>query len=42
LYNYFDMKTVGLIFDEHITGKSNKRLFIWSMIYLDKFFKMYK
>lgn len=38
LYNFFDFTSVKKMVDEHIDDKKNRRLFIWSMIYLHNFF----
>jgi len=32
IFNYFDYKTVKDLINEHITGKQNRRLFIWSLL----------
>lgn len=42
VFAYFDQKAVNSIFSEHMSGKKNKRLFIWSIIYLNKFIEVFK
>ncbi|MDD2696650.1 MAG: asparagine synthase (glutamine-hydrolyzing) [Candidatus Pacebacteria bacterium] len=32
IFNYFDYKTVKTLIEEHISGKQNRRLFIWSLL----------
>ena len=32
IFNFFDKKTTQILFNEHISGKKNRRLFIWSII----------
>lgn len=32
IYNYFDYKTTRALGEEHIYGKQNRRLFIWSLL----------
>jgi asparagine synthase (glutamine-hydrolysing) len=47
IFNYFDYKTIKNLIEEHIRGKQNRRLFIWSLlcfewwnkIFLEKKFK---
>ncbi|MBI96910.1 asparagine synthase (glutamine-hydrolyzing) [bacterium] len=39
LYNYLDFESVNSLIDEHIAGKKNRRLFIWSMLNLEAWMK---
>ena len=32
IYNYFDYKTTKNLIQQHLEGKSNRRLFIWSLL----------
>src|SRR3989338_7696706 len=32
IYNFFDHKSVQRLVEEHLTGKQNRRLFIWSLL----------
>lgn len=32
IYNYLDKKAVQYLVDEHLSGKQNRRLFIWSLL----------
>jgi asparagine synthase (glutamine-hydrolysing) len=32
IYNYFDYNTVAGLIKEHIEGKHNRRLFVWSLL----------
>lgn len=42
IYNYLDPTSVRAIVDEHMSDKKNRRLFIWSLIYLHNFFEIFK
>jgi asparagine synthase (glutamine-hydrolysing) len=42
VFSYFDQKAVDSIFSEHLSGQKNYRLFIWSVIYLNKFMEVFK
>lgn len=39
LPQFFDRNTMGSIVQEHVKGEKNNRLCIWSLIYLNQFFK---
>lgn len=41
LYNFLDFSATKSMVDEHINDKRNRRLFIWSIIYLDNFLSIY-
>ncbi len=41
IFDYLDRKTVYDIIDEHLAGKSNRRLFIWSVLNLDKVLRVF-
>ena len=32
MYEFLDPKTVGRLVDEHLTGKANRRLLLWSLL----------
>jgi len=36
LYDYMDRKTVHALVDEHLSGKQNRRLFIWSLLNVEQ------
>lgn len=36
IYDYLDRQTVQLLIDEHLEGKQNRRLLIWSLLNLEK------
>ena len=38
LYNYFDYTEIQKKLSEHFEGKSNRRLLIWSLLYLQSLF----
>jgi asparagine synthase (glutamine-hydrolysing) len=42
LYNYFDKKSVQGLIEEHLEGKKNRRLFIWSLINFEQWLKTFK
>lgn len=42
IYNHLDYASVTSIVDEHMSDKKNRRLFIWSLIYLHNFFSTFK
>ena len=42
LFSYLNFNVVNEIIDEHQTGKSNKRLFIWSTLYCWHWFKQHQ
>ena len=37
IYEYFDQSAVNSVVNEHLNGKSNRRLFIWSLLYFETF-----
>lgn len=37
IYNYFDYATVNALIDEHLNGKQNRRLLIWSLLSVESF-----
>ena len=39
IYNYMDYKEINRITETHFENKENKRLFIWSLLYIDEFLK---
>lgn len=41
IYDYLDSKSVKVFLDEHIQGKQNRRLFIWSLLNFNEFLKQY-
>lgn len=41
LYNYMDAKEVQLLMDEHLSGKRNRRLLIWSLLSFEWFLKTF-
>lgn len=36
IYNFLDQKTVQLLVNEHLSGKENRRLLIWSLLNLEQ------
>ena len=36
IYDFFEFKSVKSLINEHINGKENRRLFIWSLLYLEE------
>ena len=42
IYNYMDKKIVQKLVHEHLSGKKNRRLFIWSLINFDYNLKINK
>ena len=40
IYDVLDVKTVRMLVNEHLTGKENRRLLIWSLLYLDQWWKI--
>ncbi len=42
LYNYFDAQSLREIVSEHLDGKKNRRLFIWSLINFDEWLKTFE
>ena len=41
IYNYFDYKTVNNLINDHISGKHNRRLFIWSLLNFEHWLKLF-
>ena len=37
IYNYVDKMQIKKMLDEHMEGKENKRLLIWSLIYFEEY-----
>ena len=36
IYDYFDYNVCVTMIDEHLSGKQNRRLFIWSLLNFDE------
>jgi asparagine synthase (glutamine-hydrolysing) len=41
IYNYFDYNTVKKLVNEHLEGKVNRRLFIWSLLNFEEWCRVY-
>jgi asparagine synthase (glutamine-hydrolysing) len=41
IYGYLDRKTIRKLLDEHFQGKSNRRLFIWSLLSFEWWLRKY-
>jgi len=41
IYNYFDYKTVNQLIGDHISGKQNRRLFIWSLLCFEWWLRLF-
>ena len=41
IYSYFDKKAVERLLEEHLNGKQNRRLFIWSLLNFEEFVQIY-
>jgi asparagine synthase (glutamine-hydrolysing) len=41
IYDFFDQKTVQRLVEEHLTGKQNRRLFIWSLLNFEQMCEKY-
>src|SRR5215469_12818022 len=41
IYDYLDRKAVQVLVDEHLEGVSNRRLLIWSLIYLENLMEIF-
>lgn len=39
VYSMLDADTAKLLINDHLSGQQNRRLFIWSMLYLDEWWK---
>ena len=35
IYEYLDFRTIQYLISEHLSGKENRRLLIWSLLNLD-------
>lgn len=41
IYQYFDFDSVQSLVNEHLSGTTNRRLFIWSLLYFETFCKQF-
>lgn len=41
IYNYLDYDAVNGLVDQHLQGQQNRRLLIWSLLYLEQWFKQF-
>lgn len=41
IYDVLDRSAVQALVEEHIEGRINRRLFVWSLLYLEKFFETF-
>ena len=41
LYDYLDRRAVQALVDEHLRGEANRRLLIWSFIYLENLMQIF-
>lgn len=41
IYEYLDRKAVTSLIDQHIGGTHNRRLLVWSLLYLENWFEQY-
>ena len=41
IYNFFDRKSVLNLVNQHLEGKKNRRLLIWSFLNIEEYFKQY-
>lgn len=41
IFEYLDRRCCQKMLDEHLSGKVNRRLFIWSLLYLENFLKLF-
>jgi asparagine synthase (glutamine-hydrolysing) len=41
IYDYLDRTAIQALVDEHLTGVSNRRLLIWSLIYLENLLEVF-
>ena len=39
IYNYLDKKSLKKLIYEHLDGKKNRRLLIWSLLYVENWLK---
>ncbi len=42
IYNYFNPEIVGNLINEHLQGKQNRRLFIWSLLSFEWWLRIFK
>ena len=40
IYEYFDQQAVQALINEHLSGKNNRRLLIWSLLSFDEYLKV--
>jgi asparagine synthase (glutamine-hydrolysing) len=41
IYDYLDQKTVTTLIDDHLEGRQNRRLLIWSLLNLEQWCEAY-
>ena len=41
IFDYLDKQSCQNLLNEHFSGKVNRRLFIWSLLYLENFLKIF-
>jgi len=41
IYNYLDYDAVNGLVDQHLQGQQNRRLLIWSLLYLEQWCKQF-
>ncbi len=41
IYDYMDVDVTQMLINEHLTGKNNRRLFIWSLLNFEQWNKLY-
>jgi asparagine synthase (glutamine-hydrolysing) len=41
VYDLLDYATVASLIEDHLQGRQNRRLFIWSLLYLEEWCKQY-
>jgi asparagine synthase (glutamine-hydrolysing) len=41
IYDYLDRKAVRSLIDDHLEGRQNRRLLIWSLLNLEQFCESY-
>ena len=41
IYQYLDRETVQRLVDEHLSGKTNRRLLIWSLLNVEQWFERF-
>ena len=42
IYNYMDKKIISKLIQEHVNGKINRRLLLWSLLYFETYLKIFK